>query len=176
MLLELYRDSIVPAFRKEFGVTNIMQVPRLSKVCVNVGFGNADKAFISTVSEDLALITGQKPCFTKARKSISNFKLREGTVVGCKVTLRGDRMYHFLERLINIALPRGRDFKGLNPKGFDGRGNFSFGIKEHIIFPEVNYTGMMRIYGMDVSITTTATSDKEAMYLLRAIGIPFVDR
>lgn len=174
MLLELYNSKIVNDLQKDFNYSNVMQIPRLVKVSINTAFGNADKAFISSVADDLMMITAQRPCFTHARKSVSNFKLREGVTIGCKVTLRRLKMYHFLERLLNLALPRSRDFRGFSVKSFDGNGNFSFGVKEHIIFPEINYNNVTKIYGMDITVVTTASTKEEAIALLRYLGFPFL--
>lgn len=174
-LRERYNKEAVPALTKQFGYKNAMQVPRLEKVVVNMGVGDAiqnSKALDNAVSE-LAAITGQRPVVTKAKKSIAAFKVRAGMKVGCKVTLRGERMYSFLDRLFNIALPRVRDFRGVSQKAFDGRGNYSLGIREQLIFPEVDYEQVEKIRGMDVVIVTTAATDEEARGLLAALGMPF---
>jgi large subunit ribosomal protein L5 len=174
-LKEKYSKQAVPALTKEFGYGNIMQVPRLEKVVVNMGLGEATanaKAIESGV-KDLSTITGQKPVVNRARKSIATFKVRKGMPVGASVTLRGQRMYDFLSKLINIALPRIRDFRGVSPKSFDGRGNFSIGVKEQIIFPEINYEHVDAVRGMDISIVTTAQSDQEGRALLTQLGMPF---
>jgi large subunit ribosomal protein L5 len=174
-LKEKYTKNAVPALTKEFGYNNVMQVPRIEKVVVNMGLGEATanaKAIDSGV-KDLSTITGQKPVVNRARKSIATFKVRQGQPVGASVTLRGDRMYDFLSKLINIALPRIRDFRGVSPKSFDGRGNFSIGVKEQIIFPEINYEQVDAIRGMDIAIVTTAPSDQEARALLSHLGMPF---
>ncbi|HEY9792849.1 MAG TPA: 50S ribosomal protein L5 [Candidatus Obscuribacterales bacterium] len=174
-LKEKYTKNAVPALTKEFGYQNVMQVPRLEKVVVNMGLGEATanaKAIDSGV-KDLSTITGQKPVVNRARKSIATFKVRKGQPVGASVTLRGERMFDFLSKLINIALPRIRDFRGVSPKSFDGRGNFSIGVKEQIIFPEINYESVDAIRGMDISIVTTAPSDQEARALLSHLGMPF---
>jgi large subunit ribosomal protein L5 len=174
-LKERYAKQVVPALTKEFNYSNVMQVPRLEKVVVNMGLGEATanaKAIDGGV-KDLTAITGQKPVVNRARKSIATFKVRKGMPVGVSVTLRGERMYDFLSKLINIALPRIRDFRGLSPKSFDGRGNFSMGVKEQIIFPEINYEQVDAIRGMDISIVTTARSDQEGRALLAHLGMPF---
>jgi len=160
-----------------FGYRNAMQVPQLRKIIINMGVGEAsqDKKKIESALEDMMLISGQKPVVTRARKSIASFKLRDGMIVGCKVTLRGDKMFEFLDRLINIALPRVRDFRGISPKSFDGRGNFALGIKEQIVFPEINYDKVERIRGMDVVICTTAKTDEEGRELLRGFNMPFAN-
>jgi large subunit ribosomal protein L5 len=170
-----YREEIVPALRSEFEIGNIMQVPGLTKIVVNMGVGEAarDSKLIEGAIRDLTVITGQKPMVTKARKSIAQFKLREGMPIGAHVTLRGDRMWEFLDRLLSLALPRIRDFRGLNPGSFDGRGNYSLGIREQIIFPEIDYDQIASIRGLDVAITTTAESDDQARALLSALGFPF---
>lgn len=174
-LQDRYKAEIVPSLKEKFGYRNVMQVPRLSKVVVNMGLGDAieNVKVIETAAAEIAIITGQKPVVTKARKSIANFKLREGVPIGVMVTLRRDRMYHFLDKLIAIALPRVRDFKGVSPRGFDGRGNYTLGIKEQIMFPEVNYDKIDKIRGMNITIVTTARSDEEGLELLRLMGMPF---
>jgi len=170
-----YQERIRASMKEQFGYTNEMQVPKIEKVVVNMGIGEAvaDSKKSAAAIADLALITGQKPAPTRARQSIAGFKLREGMVIGAKVTLRKDRMYEFLDRLITIALPRVRDFRGVSPKSFDGRGNFSMGLKEQIVFPEINYDQVGEIRGMDVVICTTATTDNEARALLRGFQMPF---
>ena len=170
-----YKAEIVPRLKEKFGYRNVMQVPRLSKVVVNMGLGDAieNVKVIETAAAEIGIITGQKPVVTKARKSIANFKLREGVPIGVMVTLRRDRMYHFLDKLIGIALPRVRDFKGVSPRGFDGRGNYTIGIKEQIMFPEVNYDKIDKIRGMNITIVTTARTDEEGLELLRLMGMPF---
>ena len=170
-----YNEEIAPALLKKFGYKSVMQIPKLDKVIVNVGCGEAkDNAkIIDNVIRDVATITGQKPIATKARKSVANFKLREGQVVGVKVTLRGDRMWEFLDRLFNVALPRVRDFRGINPNSFDGRGNYAMGLKEQLIFPEIEYDKIDKIRGMDIVFTTTAQNDEEARELLTLLGAPF---
>jgi len=176
-LKEKYYREAVPALKKKFGYRNVMQVPRLVKVVINMGRGEATqeiKVMDRAVSE-LALITGQKPIITRAKKSISNFKLRKGVPIGCKVTLRGTRMYEFLDRFINIALPRIRDFRGVTSRSFDGRGNYNLGIREQIIFPEVDYDKIDKVRGMDIAVITTARTDEEARELLRLLGMPFRD-
>ncbi len=174
-LKEQFAKEIIPALMKELGYTSPLQVPRLVKICLNQGVGDAitDKKIIDTAVEEMTLIAGQKAVPTKSKKDISNFKLRRGMPIGVRVTLRGDRMYEFLDRLIAVSLPRIRDFKGVGEKGFDGRGNFSLGIPEQIIFPEVNIDKVNRINGMDVTFVTTANTDMESFALLRAFGIPF---
>ncbi len=174
-LKSLYREKIRPALKEEFGYRNDMEIPKLEKIVINMGIGEAvrDSKKIRTAERDLAKIAGQEPVITRAKKSIAGFRLREGMPIGVKVTLRGDRMYDFLDRLITIALPRVRDFRGLNPKSFDGRGNFAMGIKEHIVFPEINYDEVDDVWGMDIIINTTAKSDDEARALLRHFNMPF---
>jgi large subunit ribosomal protein L5 len=171
----LYDAEIAKAMTEKFGYKNVMEVPRIEKITLNMGVGEAtqDKKKVTSAAEEMELIAGQKPVITKARKSIAQFKLREGMPIGAKVTLRRERMYEFLDRLINIALPRVRDFRGLNPKSFDGRGNYAFGIKEQIIFPEINYDRIDKVRGMDIIVTTTAKTDDEARELLRLFGFPF---
>lgn len=172
---ELYTQEVVPALRKTFEIKNIMQVPRIEKVVVNIGAGEAldnPKALEAAVS-DLTIITGQKPVMTKARKSIANFKLREGRLIGTKVTLRGDRMWAFLDRLVNTALPRVRDFRGVSANAFDGRGNYTLGLRDQLIFPEIEYDKIDKLRGMEVTIVTTAKSDDQARALLRLLGMPF---
>lgn len=176
-LKEKYLKEIRPAMQKKFGYKNVMEIPKLEKIVVNMGVGEATqnpKALDGAV-EDLMAITGQRPVVIKARKSISAFKLRKGMKIGCKVTLRGNRMYEFLDRLVNVALPRVRDFKGVSPHSFDGRGNYSLGIKEQLIFPEVDYDKIDQVRGMDITIVTTAKTDEEARELLRLFGMPFRD-
>jgi len=174
-LYELYRNETRAALTERFGYKNPMQVPRLDKVVVNMGVGEAtqDQRKLQTAANELALITGQKPAICRARKSVANFKLRAGMPIGCKVTLRRARMYEFLDRLINIALPRIRDFRGVSPKSFDGRGNYALGLKEQIIFPEINYDDVDEIRGMDVVICTTARTNDEARALLEHFRVPF---
>ncbi len=174
-LFEMYKQEIIPQLMKQFNYKNIMQVPKLHKITINMGVGKAaqDPKLLEDALKDLEVIAGQKPAIRKAKKAISNFKLRQGMAIGCMVTLRGARMYEFLDRLINIALPRVRDFRGVSDKSFDGRGNYTLGIKEHIIFPEINVDKVNRIYGMDISIVTTAKTDAEAYELLKAFGVPF---
>ena len=172
---ELYVNEIAPALNKKFGYKSVMQIPKLEKVIVNVGCGESknNAKEIEAICKDIATITGQKPVTRKARKSVANFKLREGENVGVKVTLRGDKMYEFLDRLFSVALPRVRDFRGINPNRFDGRGNYAFGLKEQLIFPEIEYDKVDKIRGMDICICTTATTDEEAKELLTQIGAPF---
>jgi large subunit ribosomal protein L5 len=170
-----YEDRIVKAMTEKFGYKNRLEVPRLEKIVINMGVGEAtqDKKRVETAAAEMQQIAGQKPVITKAKKSIAQFKLREGMPIGCKVTLRRDRMYEFLDRLVTIALPRVRDFRGLNPKSFDGRGNYALGLKEQIIFPEINYDQIDKVRGMDVIVTTTAKTDEEARELLRLFNFPF---
>jgi large subunit ribosomal protein L5 len=170
-----YEDVVRPKLIEEFGYKNAMQVPKIDKIVLNMGVGEStgDSKKATVAAADLALIAGQKPVITKARKAISQFKVRENMPIGCKVTLRKSRMYEFLDRLVTIALPRVRDFRGLNPKSFDGRGNYALGIKEHIVFPEINYDKAEAMWGMDVVITTTAKTDEEARALLRHFNFPF---
>jgi large subunit ribosomal protein L5 len=174
-LQDRYKAEIVPKLKEKFGYRNVMQVPRLHKVVVNMGLGDAieNVKVIETAAAEISIITGQKPVVTKARKSIANFKLREGVPIGVMVTLRRNQMYHFLDKLIAIALPRVRDFKGVSPRGFDGRGNYTIGIREQIMFPEVNYDKIDKIRGMNITIVTTARTDEEGLELLRLMGIPF---
>lgn len=174
-LKEYYSKDVAPALMKKFGYKSVMQIPKLDKIVVNVACGEAgtNSKVMDAIISDLMKITGQKPVITKARKSIANFKLREGMNVGAKVTLRQDRMYEFLDRLFNVALPRVRDFRGINPNAFDGRGNYSLGIKEQLIFPEIDYDKIDKIRGMDITFTTTATTDEEARELLTLMGAPF---
>lgn len=171
----LYREQIVPKLQEEFNYTNPMQVPKLDKVVLNMGVGEAvaDSKKIQSALRDMEAIAGQKPVATKARKSIAGFKLREGMSIGCKVTLRRDRMFEFLDRLVTIALPRVKDFRGLNGKSFDGNGNYAMGIKEHIVFPEINYDQVDQIWGMDIIVCTTAQTNEEAKALLKHLGFPF---
>ena len=174
-LYETYKNEIVDAMTKKFGYKNVMQVPKLAKIVVNMGIGEAkenSKVLDAAVAE-LETITGQKAVTTKAKNSIANFKLREGMPIGCKVTLRGDKMYEFLDRLVNLALPRVRDFRGVNPNAFDGRGNYALGIKEQLIFPEIEYDKVYKVRGMDVIVVTTAETDEEARELLTQFGMPF---
>lgn len=174
-LKEKYEKEVVPKLIAEFGITNPMAVPRIVKVVCNIGIGEASRQpkLMEQALEELAAITGQKPVVRKARKSIAQFKLRVGMQVGCMVTLRRERMYEFLDRLLNIALPRVRDFRGLPPRGFDGRGNYTLGIKDHLIFPEVDYTKVERPKGMNVTVVTTAETDDQARFLLAELGFPF---
>ena len=169
-----YRDSVIPQLRARFNYENIMEVPRLIKITLNMGVGEAvsDKKIMDHALNDLALISGQKPIVTKARKSIAGFKIREGWPVGCKVTLRREHMYEFLDRLVNIAIPRIRDFRGLSPKAFDGYGNYSLGVREQIIFPEIDYDQIDALRGLDITITTSARTDKEGRALLEAFNFP----
>jgi large subunit ribosomal protein L5 len=174
-LKEKYEQEVVPKLRKEFGITNPMAVPRIVRVVCNVGLGEAPRQpkLIDQAVEELTLIAGQRPTVRKARKAIAQFKLRAGMQIGCAVTLRRERMFEFLDRLINIALPRVRDFRGLSPKGFDGRGNFTMGIKDHLIFPEIDYTKVETPKGMNVTVVTSAATDDQARFLLQELGFPF---
>lgn len=174
-LREHFEQTVKPALIQEFSYGNNMEVPKLEKIVLNMGIGEgvADAKKVNAAAEEMALIAGQRPVITKARKSVANFKLRDGMPVGCKVTLRGDRMYEFLDRLVNVAMPRIRDFRGISGRSFDGRGNFAFGLKEQIVFPEINYDQVDEIRGMDVVICTTARSDEEARALLKGFDMPF---
>jgi len=174
-LKKTYTDSIAKAMTEKFGYKNVMEVPRLDKIVINMGVGEAtqDKKKVDIAASEMELIAGQKPVITKAKKSIAQFKLREGMPIGVKVTLRREKMYEFLDRLITVALPRVRDFRGLNPNSFDGRGNYAMGLKEQIIFPEISYDRIEKVRGMDVIVTTTARTDDEARELLRLFGFPF---
>jgi large subunit ribosomal protein L5 len=175
-LKDRYVNDVVPKLRSEFGITNLMAVPKITKVVCNIGLGEASRnpKLLDQAVEELAAITGQRPVVRKARKSIAQFKLREGMQIGCMVTLRSERMYEFLDRLVNIALPRVRDFRGLSPRGFDGRGNYTLGVRDHLIFPEVDYTKVERPKGMNVTVVTTAKTDDQARFLLQELGFPFV--
>jgi large subunit ribosomal protein L5 len=177
-LLKMFQDEVFPALQKQFGLTNPMQVPRVVKVTCNMGVGEASRnaKLLDVAVEQMTLITGQKPLIRKARKSIAAFKLREGMPVGCKVTLRGERMYEFLDRLIAIGLPRVRDFRGTSPSAFDGRGNYTLGVRDVLIFPEVDYQKVEGTLGMNITITTTAPTDDQAKALLAGLGMPFRDR
>ncbi len=170
-----YRTEIVPALMKDLGFKNPMQVPRIEKVVLNMGLGDAlaNNKIMESAVDQLGAISGQKPVVTRSRKAIANFKLREDQAIGCMVTLRGDRMYEFLDRLINVALPRVRDFKGVSPKAFDGRGNYTLGVREQIIFPEINYDQIEKVKGLNVSIVTTAKNDEHGLALLKSFGVPF---
>lgn len=172
---EKYSKEVAPALMEKFGYKSVMQIPKLEKVVINIGMGEAkdNPKAIEAASNDLAAITGQKPIITKAKKSVANFKLREGMNIGVKVTLRADKMYEFVDRLFNVALPRVRDFRGINPNGFDGRGNYSLGIKEQLIFPEIDYDKIDKIRGMDINFVTTAKTDEEAREFLSLMGAPF---
>lgn len=172
---DLYKDQIVDGMIKKFGYKNIMEVPKLDKIVLNMGVGEAkDNAkLLETAVRDMETITGQKAVVTKAKNSVANFKIREGMPIGCKVTLRGERMYDFLDRLVNLALPRVRDFRGINPNAFDGRGNYALGIKEQLIFPEIEYDKVDKVRGMDIIMVTTANTDEEARELLTQFGMPF---
>lgn len=174
-LKETYSKSVAPALKEKFGYKNVMQIPRLTKICVNQGVGAAvaDKKLVDQAVEEMTTIVGQKAVATKSKKAISNFKLRENLPIGARVTLRGDRMYEFLDRLVAVALPRVRDFAGLNEKGFDGRGNYTLGVTEQIIFPEIIIDKVNRINGMDITFVTTATTDEECLALLKEFGLPF---
>jgi large subunit ribosomal protein L5 len=174
-LKKIYIDKVIGELSTKFGYTNIMEAPRLTKIVINmgVGEGSRDIKFLDAATHDLAQITGQKPVVTRAKKSIANFKIREGMPVGCKVTLRGIRMYEFFDRLVNIAIPRIRDFRGVSPRSFDGRGSYTLGIREQLIFPEIDLDKVVRTQGMDITIVTSAKSDEEARELLRCLGMPF---
>ena len=174
-VLQQYKDEVVAKLTEQFGYTTVMQVPKIDKIVVNMGVGDAisNSKLLDAAVEDLAQITGQKPLVTKAKKSIAVFKLREGMSIGAKVTLRGERMYEFYDKLISIALPRVRDFRGVNPNSFDGRGNYTIGVKEQLIFPEINYDKVLKIRGMDIIFVTTAQTDEEARELLSLMGAPF---
>jgi large subunit ribosomal protein L5 len=174
-LKDRYASEIVPALRERFGYDNVMQVPRVSKLTLNMGVGEAktNAKLLDDAVEEMALIAGQHPVITKARRSIAGFKLREGMSIGCKVTLRGERMYEMIDRLVSVALPRIRDFRGIAPDQFDGRGNFSMGIREQTIFPEIDYDAVNQLRGMNITITTTATTDEEGRALLSLLGMPF---
>jgi len=174
-LKEVYKSEVVPALQKEFEYASVMQVPKIEKITLNMGVGEAlaDKKMLDNALADLEKLAGQKPVTTKARKSVAGFKVREGYPIGCKVTLRGERMWEFFERLVGIAIPRIRDFRGLNSKSFDGRGNYSMGVKEQIIFPEIEYDKIDKIRGLDITITTSAKTDDEGRALLRAFNFPF---
>jgi len=177
-LQDYYRETVVPQLQEKFSYGNVMEVPRVTKVTLNMGVGEAvaDKKVMDRAVGDMTAIAGQKPIVTYARKSVASFKIRDGWPVGCKVTLRRERMYEFLDRLVNIAIPRIRDFRGLNRKSFDGRGNYSMGVKEQIMFPEIDYDQIDMIRGLDITITTNAKSDEEALALLQAFNFPFRDR
>ena len=172
---DVYKSEVMPALQKEFGYKNVMQVPRIEKITLNMGVGEAvgDKKQIENAVNDLEQLTGQKAVVTKARRSVAGFKIREGFPIGCKVTLRGERMWDFFDRLVHIAVPRIRDFRGLNAKSFDGRGNYSMGVREQIIFPEIEYDKVDKIRGLDITITTTASTDEEGRALLQAFSFPF---
>ena len=174
-LHDFYKESVVPELLKQFGYNSVMQVPRIEKITLNMGVGEAlaDKKILDNAVSDLEAISGQRPVRTVARKSVAGFKIREGYPIGCKVTLRGERMWDFLQRLIMIAIPRVRDFRGLNPKSFDGRGNYSMGVREQIIFPEIDFDKVDKVRGLDITITTTAGTDDEARALLAAFNFPF---
>lgn len=174
-LKEIYKNEIVDAMTKKFGYKNVMQVPKLEKIVINMGVGEAkdNSKILESAVKDLEIISGQKAVLTRAKKSVANFKLREGMAIGCKVTLRGEKMYDFADRLINLSLPRVRDFRGINPNAFDGRGNYALGIKEQLIFPEIEYDKIDKIRGMDVIFVTTAKTDEEARELLTQFGMPF---
>ncbi len=174
----IYKEEIAPKLKEEFSYDNVMAIPKLQKIVINVGVGEAiqDKKVLDTVVQNVALITGQQPVTTKAKKSISNFKLREGMPIGCKVTLRGRIMFEFLDRFINLALPRTRDFQGIPDKSFDGRGNYTMGVKEHTIFPEIDTDKVTKLHGMDITFVTSAETDEEAFALLKHFGMPFKRR
>lgn len=174
-LKQVYAEKVIPALSKEFGYSNVMAVPKLEKISINIGLGEATQnaKLMDGAVNELGQIAGQKPVVTKARKSIAAFKLREGMSIGCMVTLRGDRMYEFFDRLVNVALPRVRDFRGVSTKSFDGRGNYTLGIKDQLIFPEIDYAKVEKTKGMNISITTTAKTDAEGLALLKSMGMPF---
>lgn len=174
-LRDRYRNELAPTLKERFSYSNIMQVPKVEKVVINMGVGDAaqDSKALDAAMRDLATITGQKPAVARAKKSVANFKIREGMPIGCRVTLRGSRMYDFLDKLINVSLPRIRDFRGVSPRSFDGRGNYSLGIREQLIFPEINYDTIDKLRGMDITIVTSAESDEEALALLSGLGMPF---
>ena len=176
-LKELYKSEVAPALMKKFEYKSVMQIPKLDKIVINVGCGEAreNAKVVDAIVNDLTQITGQKPIVCKAKKSVANFKLREGMPIGVKVTLRGERMYEFLDRFFNLALPRVRDFRGINPNSFDGRGNYAMGIKEQLIFPEIDYDKIDKVRGMDIIMVTTANTDEEARELLRLMGAPFAE-
>ena len=176
-LKEVYSSEVAPALMKKFEYDSVMQIPKLDKIVINVGCGEAreNSKVVDAIISDLAQITGQKPIICKAKKSVANFKLREGMPIGVKVTLRGDRMYEFLDRFYNLALPRVRDFRGINPNSFDGRGNYAMGIKEQLIFPEIDYDKIDKVRGMDIIMVTTANTDEEARELLKLMGAPFAE-
>lgn len=177
-LQQYYKETVIPKLQEELGIENVMAVPQITKITLNMGVGEAttDKKVMEKAVADLAKITGQAPIVTKARKSVASFKIRDGWPIGCKVTLRRERMYEFLDRLVNVAIPRVRDFRGLNPKSFDGRGNYSMGVKEQIVFPEIDFDQVDAIRGMDITITTTAKDDVEGRALLNAFSFPFKDK
>jgi large subunit ribosomal protein L5 len=174
-LREQYRTKVVPALMQEFSYGNVMAVPKLEKISVNIGLGEATQnpKLMDGAVQDLGMIAGQKPVVTKARKSVAAFKVREGQAIGCRVTLRGDRMFEFLDRLVNVALPRVRDFRGVSTKAFDGRGNYTLGLRDQLIFPEIDYNKVDKVKGMNICITTTARTDAEGMALLKHLGMPF---
>ncbi len=174
-LKEKYLNEVAPALRDKFGYSSVMEIPKIEKVVVNMGVGEAvgDPKSLDAAVGDLTAITGQKPIITRAKKSIASYKLRAGMPIGCKVTLRGERMYHFLDKLFNVALPRIRDFRGVSPDGFDGRGNYTLGLKEQLVFPEIVYDKIDKLRGMDIAIVTTAGTDEEGYDLLKAMGMPF---
>ena len=174
-LKELYKDEIAPAMAKKFGYKNVMEIPKLDKIVINMGVGEAKEnaKLLEAAVKDMETITGQKVVATKAKNSVANFKIREGMAIGCKTTLRGEKMYEFMDRLINLALPRVRDFRGVNPNAFDGRGNYALGIKEQIIFPEIEYDKVDKVRGMDIIFVTTAKTDEEARELLTLFNMPF---
>ena len=174
-VLEHYKTSVMDELKKQFNYSSVMEIPKIEKIVVNMGVGDsiANSKLLDAAVEDLAIITGQKPLVTKAKKSIAVFKLREGMKIGAKVTLRGERMYEFFDKLVSISLPRVRDFRGVNPNSFDGRGNYTIGIKEQLIFPEINYDKVLKVRGMDIVIVTTAKTDEEGRALLKLLGMPF---
>jgi large subunit ribosomal protein L5 len=175
-LKKRFREEIVPKLKDEFKYKSVMQVPRLEKIVINMGTGATDEKHLENSVRDMTLVSGQKPVVTIARKAVSNFKVREGMKIGCKVTLRGDRMYHFFDKLTTVVLPRIRDFQGLSPKSFDGRGNYALGLKEQLVFPEISYDTFDRIRGMDIIICTTAKTDEEGRVFLKAMGLPLREK
>lgn len=177
-LIQKYREDVAPAMMSQFGYSSTMAIPKITKVVINMGVGDAiqDSKLLDQAVEELAAIAGQRPAVTKARKSISNFKLREGMPIGCRVTLRGTRMYEFLDRLLNLALPRVRDFRGVSTRAFDGRGNYTLGIRDHLMFPEIDYNKVQKVKGMNICIVTTAKTDQEAHALLDGLGMPFIKK
>ncbi|MDH3627126.1 MAG: 50S ribosomal protein L5 [Acidobacteriota bacterium] len=177
-LIEKYAEDVAPALKSQFGYSSSMAIPKIAKVVINMGVGDAiqDSKLLDQAVDELSTIAGQRPAVTKARKSISNFKLREGMPIGCRVTLRGTRMYEFLDRLLNLALPRVRDFRGVSSRAFDGRGNYTLGVRDHLMFPEIDYNKVQKVKGMNICIVTTANTDEEARALLAGLGMPFIKK